>query len=354
MFINFRTLLYGILTLFTTYAGYKGYRRVTYLPSYQKLEPIPVDIEPIETRFLARREVFSSKLSADESVSIIVETPGRIKKLNIQEGKEVKAGTLLVKLDDEQQLAQLTTYQTQYERALRSFEQAKILAQKGDIPLITLKDKESDLKTAKAKRDEADAMVHKTEIRAPFDGVVGIRQQSVGAFVQPNTEITKLNKLDPLRVHFSVPADRIKYVIPGSTVQVNIGSQAIPVRATIIAKESNLQSHNHLLDVVALLPNPNREYIPGQYASVSLVTSQEDDVLAVPETALVYGDNDRVFVFIVKDNRAVETPVDLGVRRGGGYVEINGGISEKDEIIVDVGESKGMRIIDGTPVKTRG
>lgn len=348
--LDSRKVLYAVLGLVTLYTGCSVYRRYAAIPNYKRAEAIPVETEKIEKRFLARKETFSAKLQADESVTVISEVQGRVKELNLKEGQFVTQGTVLVQLENAQQVAHLRTVTAEYERAEQHYQKAKKLAAAGDIPQNTLKDAETTLNAAKAKRDEAQSAVDKMTITAPFDGVLGIRQISTGAFVHQNTEITKLNKLNPLRVHFSVPVDRMQHIILNNTVQVTVGDDPLPVPAVILAKESNLQSYNHLLDVVATLDNSEQTYIPGQFANVTLVTSQEEEVVAIPESSIVHGDNDQTYGFIVKNDIAIQKTLDLGARKSNGYVEVTN-LEAGVDIVLNVGGNKDMNLRDGAHIK---
>lgn len=351
MFAKKQNLMYLVLSVVALFSVYKIYKHYTFLPTYQKMTPIPVETDQIQQHFLARRETFPAKIEALDSVSIISEIPGRIKTLHFKEGDEVEKGALLVQLEDSHQRAQVEGIKAELKRINRAFENAQKLASNDNISKVALKDKKYDLQGIKARLAEAEANLSKTKIIAPFKGIIGIRQVSVGAHIHSNTEITKLNNIHKLRVLFSVPADRIEHTKPGNIAYVNIGSSDIPQTVTISARESNLHSSNNQVNVVATMDNTDLAYLPGQYANITLITSKEESVLALPESALIKGDNDRTSVFIVRENRAIEVPVELGLRKGNEYIEIINGLNEGDEIILDVGESRGMRIIDGTPVR---
>lgn len=346
-----KNIMYLLLLCVMGYGAYSLYSKFTALPKYNKLEATIVNTTTASKRFLLKKELLPAKLEADDSVVIMSEVSGRIKTLNVVEGNFVKQGTLLAQLEDAEQAASVSAYQAEYERSIHNLEKAKLLAEKGDIPQQTLKEKELETATSESKKNQAEAILAKMRIFAPFDGVLGLKQVSVGAFVQPNAEITKLHSLNPLRVLFSVSSDKVAYVNTGNKVQVFVDHENLPIEGTILAHEPDLQTSTHMINVVAQIDNSSNTFFPGQHAKVGLITSKEEEVLAVPESALIKGDNEIYSVFVMKQNIAVKTEVELGSRRGEGYVEILTGLKENDEIIIDLGESRNTRLSDGMPVK---
>lgn len=345
-----RTIFYALGIVVVGTVCYKIYSKYTQIPLYNRATPIKVSAVKVEKRLLSRKEVFAGILQAQESLTIASEIPGRIKKLNLTEDSYAKKGDLIIEIENDQQLAQLQLAQVQYDKALAGYNRAKALHDQGDISTVTLKDKESELKITKAKQEEALAAVNKMSIRAPFDGMVGLIKVSVGAYVQPNTEIAKFNKLNQLKVMFSVPVDRRPYIILDNAVQVQLDDSSLPIVAKITGKESNLQETSGLLDVAATFENPEYTYLPGQHAKITVITSKEESVLAVPEHALLFSDHDRVYVFIIRDGLVIEKTVEIGERRADDYYEITAGVSEGDMIVAEVSDSKNSRLIDGALV----
>lgn len=344
-------IAYVLLGLVGVYGIYYGYNKFNSLPKYTKLEPTPVNTLEVNSRFLMRREMLPARLEAESYATLVSEVQGKVKQINISEGQFVKEGTLLVQLDDASAAAAYEGAVAEYDKTVNHVEKAKILVEKGDIPEQTLKDKEAELKVAESAKNRAYADLSKFRIFAPFDGIVGLRHVSVGTYVQPQVDIVRMTKMNPLRVKFAISADRLPYVIDGNKVQVFVGDDGLPVEGVILAHESALSDNTHMVDVVAKIDNASLSFLPGQHAKVGLITSKEDEVMAVSESALLKGENDTFFVFVVKQDIAVKTEVEIGSRRGDGYVEVKFGLNAGDEVIIDLGESKNIRISDGMPVK---
>lgn len=343
--------LYILLGIAVLGGGYYLYNRMNRLPQYNKLNPTPVTAMKVEKRFLIRKESLAGRLEADESVALTPGQQGTIKKIMVKEGQLVKKGTVLAELDNSKELALVTTQKAGVAKAKASLERAKALAAQDDIPKATVMDKEAEYQSALGQLQQAQASLDGTYITAPFDGILGIRLVSTGEFVQPNTEIVRLTRLDPLRVKFSISADRLPYVVEGNNVSLFIGDEVLPVQAIIAAKDSHLHESTHLIDVVATLENKNQNYLPGQYARVNLTTSKEEEVKAVPESSLVREDDDKIFAFVIKQDIANKVNLELGPRYGDGFIEVISGVEEGDEIIYNVGDAQQLRIHDGMPVK---
>ena len=348
---NRKKIVYVVLAVSGLYSMYVGYQKYTAIPQYNRLEAVAVMSNKAELRFMQRRDTVAGRVEADSSVMLMSDIAGRVKKININEGQMVKKGTILLELENSYESSQVDSYTAEVDRLKSQVDRAKALYENQDIPLAALKDKEAELSSTIAKKKQAQATLDKTYIKAPFDGILGLRNVNLGAQVQPNTDIVKITTLDKLRVKFSVSVDRMPYITEGNIVDVLIGEEELPLEATIIAKEADLHQNTHQVEVVASLNNKDGNIIPGQYARVMITTSKEENVVAVPESSLIRDEEDKIFVFKVKQGIVNKVSVELGPRYGDGFVEISNGIKEGEEIIVNVGESKTVRISDGMPVK---
>jgi membrane fusion protein (multidrug efflux system) len=284
-------------------------------------------------------------LRSDESVTLRPEVAGRVVKIGFDEGRPVGKNAVLVKLDPaineaevQQAKANLTLARSKYERAIDLQKQGFISGQARD-------EAENNLKVAEAAEALAAARLAKTEIRAPFSGIIGLRSVSIGDYVKEGQDMVNLESIDPLKVDFRVPEIYLKQVQVGQTLEVAL--DALPGRT----HPGNVTAINPLVDtggraivIRALVKNADTALRPGMFARVKLFTREAQDALVLPEQALVPQGEDQ-YVYRVVDGKSVRTKVEVGQRRDS-RVEILKGVAAGDTIVV-AGQ---LKIRDGTPV----
>ena len=161
--------------------------------------------------------------------------------------------------------------------------------------------------------DIVKAEIELTELRAPFDGVIGLRQISVGAYASPTTVVSKLTRIVPLKVEFAVPEKYVNEVNPGTALSFTIDGSLQNYSATVYAKESALDQNTHTLTVRALYANPNGRLTPGRYASINLKKQEIEDAIAIPSEAIV-PEMGKDKVFLYKSGKAQPVDVTVGLR----------------------------------------
>lgn len=171
----------------------------------------------------------------------------------------------------------------------------------------------TELETLKAEIDIVKAQIELTELRAPFDGVIGLRQISVGAYASPTTIVSKLTRIIPLKVEFSVPERYVNEVNPGTALTFTIDGSLQNFPAKVYAKESAIDENTHTLKVRALYENPNGRLTPGRYASINLKKQEIQDAIAIPAEAIV-PEMGKDKVFLYKSGKAQPVEVTVGLR----------------------------------------
>ena len=183
-----------------------------------------------------------------------------------------------------------------------------------------------------------------TELRAPFDGVIGLRQISVGAYASPTTVVSKLTRIVPLKVEFAVPEKYVNEVNPGTALSFTIDGSLQNYSATVYAKESALDQNTHTLTVRALYANPNGRLTPGRYASINLKKQEIEDAIAIPSEAIV-PEMGKDKVFLYKSGKAQPVDVTVGLRTED-RVQVLRGLSVGDTLIT----SGTLQLRTGLPV----
>jgi membrane fusion protein, multidrug efflux system len=277
-------------------------------------------------------------LMSDESVNISAEQAGRILEIRFGEGDTVKAGDILVRLDDALLKAERADVRSRLSLAEGNLRRATLLSKSGAGTERALDEARSAQETSRAALDLAEVRLSKTEIRAPFDGTIGLRAQSAGAYITPGQTIVNLEKIDVLKLSFKVPELFLSQVRNGQQVEVAV--DAFPDRrflGTIYAIDPMVDVNGRALSIRARLDNTDRTLRPGLFARVGIRRNAGEQIVVVPEGAIVPRGNGPV-VFRVRDGKAVETPVQLGERRSGA-VEIVSGVAA-DETVVIAGHTR--------------
>ncbi|HEY3553502.1 MAG TPA: efflux RND transporter periplasmic adaptor subunit, partial [Casimicrobiaceae bacterium] len=204
---------------------------------------------------------------------------------------------------------------------------------------------ENNLRVAEAAVSLASARLAKTEIRAPFSGVIGLRVVSVGDSVKEGADVVNLESIDPLKVDFRVPEIYLSQVQAGQTLSVAL--DALPGKAfdgKVSAVNPLLDAAGRSLVIRAVVGNPDRSLRPGMFARVKLITRDERDALVIPEQAIV-PQGDEQYVFRVVDGKATRVKVAIGQRRDA-KVEVLNGLAPND-VVVTAGQ---LKLRDGMPV----
>jgi membrane fusion protein (multidrug efflux system) len=284
-------------------------------------------------------------LRSDESVQVATEAAGRIDQISFREGDEVKAGAVLVKLDDALAKAEVEDAKARLTLAQSNFDRAQTLSSRGSGTEKALDEAKAALETARAALELANVRLEKLSITAPFDGRVGLRNLSLGAYVTPGTPIVNLEKIDSLKLDFRVPETVLTQVSAGQSVKMTV--DAYPGRVfpgVVYAIDPQVDVNGRSLRIRARLPNPDMALRPGLFARVIIKGLEEREVVRVPEAAVV-PQGDAMLVYTIVGGKAKENKVKVGRRRAG-EVEILEGIEDGMQVVV----SGQMRLRDGTPV----
>ncbi|MCF4164961.1 efflux RND transporter periplasmic adaptor subunit [Zavarzinia compransoris] len=314
-----------------------------------RAEGPPVEVATVSPRPLGHRVEAVGSLRSDESVVIRPEVGGRITKILFEEGRPVAAGAPLIELDASTQEAELALARAELKLAEADAERARTLFAQKTGTGRALDEAQARLASARASVDLATAQFAKTRIAAPFAGVLGLRQVSVGDVIQPGQAIVNLEAIDPLKLDFAVPDSLLSQVAPGQLVEVTV--DALPERhfaGEVYAVDPLIDDGDRAIALRALVPNPDGVLRPGLFARVSLGLGTTEGAILIPEQALVARDGAFV-VYRLADGKVMAVPVTLGLRRAG-EVEILDGIAAGDTIVT----SGQQRLRDGIAVEVVG
>ncbi|HEV8514696.1 MAG TPA: efflux RND transporter periplasmic adaptor subunit [Cyclobacteriaceae bacterium] len=275
-------------------------------------------------------EVPGSLLPVEET-QIRPEVSGRIVVLNIQEGAFVRQGTLLVKLFDQDLQAQLKKLQVQLDISNRTVErQRDLLAINGisqqdfDLSALAVDNLKADIQTTLIS-------ISKTEIKAPFDGKLGLRNVSLGAYVSSSDLLTTIRQVSQLKLEFSIPEKYAKNISPGYSVKFRVDGGDKDHYASVLATEGNVDQVTRTLKIKAIVRENHPELVPGLFAKVNLQLGKSANALMVPTQAVIPQARSKQIILLRKDSVQFLT-VETGIRDSV-FVQILKGLKQGDTII---------------------
>jgi len=344
-----RSILFSILALAVAAVGYWYLR-----PASDGTAPASVSNEPpaipVETAIATTEELILSipavgTLRSNESVLISPEIAGRIVELQAEEGVPIVAGEPVAKLDQSIYAAQIAEVQARISLSESNYQRARELLARQAGTQRALDEAEAQLKADRADLLVAQAALDKTVIRAPFDGVLGLRRVSVGQYIQAGDVIVNLESIDPLKVDFRVP--EIYYARTSVGQEITVTVDAVGDRLVVghvYAIDPLVDENGRSLVLRAQIPNDEGRLRPGLFARIELVYDRRPSALMVPEQAIVPIGRSN-YVYLIENNHARLVKIEIGQRLRG-RVEITSGLSEGDTVVT-AGQ---LRLYDGAEV----
>lgn len=277
--------------------------------------------------------VATGTLRSSDSVMVQPEVGGRITALPFTQGQAVEAGTPLIELDKVILTAERDKAEAALVLARENFKRTSQLSRQGATAARALDEAQAALANAEAEVELARARLDRATVRAPFAGVVGLKDVSVGRYVTPGDELVGLDRIDPLDLDFRLSERLLTELRPGQEVAITV--DALPDRrftGTIVALDPVVDVNGRAVRARATVANPDRALRPGLFARVTLETDVRPGAVLVPEAAVVLQEGGSV-IYRVEDGRALATRVTTGVRRGG-KVEVVEGLAAGDAVVV--------------------
>jgi membrane fusion protein (multidrug efflux system) len=285
-------------------------------------------------------------LKSVDSVVMRPEVSGRVAAIRFADGQKAAKGAVLIELDAQTQAAELQQAKANLGLAQANAKRNEDLFQKKFVSQRALEETQAQLKVQEAGVALAVARLDKMALRAPFAGVVGLRSVSVGDYVKEGQELVNFEGVTTLKVDFRLPELHLAKLAKGQHVELT--SDAMPGKryaATVDAIDPLIDANGRSLAVRARLDNAQGALRPGMFVRVRLVFASRQNVLTIPEQALVPAAQG-ISVFVVSDGKVKQTPVKTGQRQAGS-VEIVEGLQAGDSVVT-AGQ---LKLRDGAPVK---
>lgn len=353
-----KRLLIAIVLLAIVVGGIVGFNLFRDTAINQFFANMPVAASPVSTVEVAPitwtpgiRAI--GTVGASRGVDLSVETTGIVKAIEFEANQRVEQGDLLVQLDNTQQQADLAAQRAQAALDVQNLVRAQELQKRGVGSETTVEQAQASASASAAQVEKLEAVLEQKRLVAPFAGTLGIPRIDVGQYLAPGTTVATLQNLDVLRADFSIPEQSLSLVQIGQPVRFGVTETDMPFNGRIIGIEPKVDAATRLVLIRAEISNPDGKLAPGQFVQVQVQLPEEDDVIAVPQTAVVtslYGD----YVYVVRPaegDGAAEGLVARQIfvkpgRRSDGRIEIIEGLSGGD-IVVTAGQN---RLNNGSPV----
>lgn len=293
--------------------------------------PSPVEGFILKPQKLSNEVRTSGTILAFEEVELHPEVSGRIISIHFNEGSKVNKGDLLVKLYDEDLRAQLRKTSSQIALSQGQLNRQQELLKTNATSQQEFDIASSQLNMLKADEDVIKSAISKTEIHAPFKGVVGLRYVSEGSYVTPASKIAAIQNIDPVKIDFSIPEKYSAEVAKGDEVLFSNEESGQQFKGKVYAIEPRIDEATRTLKIRAICENSQGKIVPGSFVKVELQLKEIDDALMVPTQALLpvlKGQN----IYIVKNGVAKAVPVKTGIRTAS-EIQITDGLSAGDTVL---------------------
>jgi membrane fusion protein (multidrug efflux system) len=312
------------------------------IAAYAAFQPPPEAV----TTIVARSERWPSTLTAIGTVAAVrgvtvsADLPGIVDKIVFTSGQRVAAGDVLVELDTRQEQAQLAAAEAQRDLSHANLDRMRSLNEQRIVAQSEYDQSEANYKQAEATAREIRATIGRKTIRAPFAGVLGIRQVNLGQYLAGGAEIVQLQSLDPVYVNFAVPQQQLGRIRPGTEVGVTPENDGPEIHGKVTAIDSVVDEATRNVQVQATFENPRARLRAGMFVDVRVVLGVGSDVVALPASAVnyaPYGDS----IFVVSDMKSqqgkryrgvLQRFVKLGATRGD-QVAVLSGVQAGEEVV---------------------
>ncbi|MDZ4667019.1 MAG: efflux RND transporter periplasmic adaptor subunit [bacterium] len=313
----------------------------------QSKMPVKVSVEVVKPAFFAPTYQVSGTLVANEMVQLFAETQGLIRSISFKEGSRVQKGQLLVKINDSDFQAQLKKALANKKLRNENLKRNEALLKKEAIAQADFDLSEAELNAIDADIDFIKEQIRKTEVRAPFSGVVGLRNISEGAFIAANTNIATLQDESRLKLDFSVPEKYALLAKIGDEVSFTVSGSSEVFKARIYARESAISSETRTIRMKAICHNTTQKLLPGLFANIVLNIGSNKQSIMIPTQCVVPVLKGQK-VYLVQGDSTVEQLVETGFRTDK-EIEITAGLEAGDSLVLDgiMYMKKGVKVIVG-------
>lgn len=294
----------------------------------QKLEVAAV---VVKSKPLDNNLNVTGSLVANESVTLRSEVSAVVDKILFKEGQNVKKGQLLVQLNDNELKAELE--KLQFTKQLNEdieYRQKQLLAKEA-ISKEEYETALTTLNTSIAEMNVKKVQIEKHKIRAPFDGIIGLRQISEGSYINPADQIATLYNINPIKVDFSIPGKYTAEINEGDKISFSVDSYSQSFQGEIYAIEPQIDPQTRSIKLRAVSPNTSGKLLPGQFAKITLTISTFETALMIPTEAVI-PELDGKKVFVIENGLVTNRSIETGIRTAD-KVQVTQGLQHGDTVV---------------------
>lgn len=306
---------------------------------------LKVDAIKIQPTAIQDKIFSTGSILANEEVELRSEVSGKITDIYLEEGKAVTKNQLLIKINDSELKAQLQRAQFRLDLAQERERRQQQLLQKGGISQEDYDATLNEVNVLKSEVRLIQAQIDKTEIKAPFEGRVGLKYVSDGSYISPTTRIASLQNINPVKLDFSVPERYVNRVRVGDKIAFTVQGTDKVFEGEIYAIEPKIESQTRTLQLRARSNNDEGLLVPGAFADLELILETVEDALMVPSISLV-PELQGQKVYLYRNGSVVEQRVKTGIRTAD-RVQIIEGIQQGDTVLT----TGLLQVRDGMPVE---
>ncbi len=294
--------------------------------------PMAVQVHVLAPSVLDNAIVTTGTLMANEEVDIVSELAGRVTTIGFDEGGTVRAGQVLLKINDDELQAQLRKAEANLKLAKDDSDRKEQLLAVSGISQEQFDAAHAQLTGLQAEAEELRARIAKSTIRAPFNGKVGLRSVSEGGFVGTNTMIAKLQQINPIKVEFAVPERYGRMMKNGTAITFSLEGDTATYVGKVYAVDPSVDATTRTVKVRARSDNKDGHLLPGSFAKVDVRLDRISDALVVPAEALI-PDIQGQKVLVIKDGKATSQRVMTGIRSAN-TVQLTSGAQVGDSVLI--------------------
>ena len=307
-------------------------------------QKVMVSARVVRPEKLENRIFSTGTVLASEEVDLKAEVSGRIVQILFKEGSPVGKGDLLLKINDSELQAQLKKNILELKLS-----EEKESRQKKLLALGAVSQEEYDISlnlknTLEAEKELIISQISKTEVRAPFSGIIGLKEVSEGSLLSPSVKIASIQQMDPVKIDFSLPGKYSSLVNKGDSVRFTIQGMSGKFTGVIYAIEPKVETATRSIRLRALCPNPGNKIFPGSFAGIEVSINKSENGILIPTEALIPELKGQK-VFLYRSGKAMPQKVETGTRTELN-IEISEGLSAGDTVIT----SGIMQLKPGTDV----
>jgi membrane fusion protein (multidrug efflux system) len=343
-------LMLVVMTVFIATLGFLKFRQFQAMAG-QAFQPPPEAV----TTIVAQQESWPATLSAIgtmaavQGVTVSADLPGIVDRIAFDSGTSVREGDMLVQLDTRQEQAQLAALESERDLARLNFERMQGLVNEGAISRAEYDRAAAERKQTEARVGEIRATIARKTIRAPFSGILGIRQVNLGQYLSGGDPVVPLQALHPIYVNFDVPQQQAGQVRVGRAVRITAGDLAgVEFAGRVTAINSIVDEATRNVQIQATLPNSHGRLRPGMFVQTEVMLGAARSVVTLPASAISYapfGDS----VFVVTDLKDQNGQTYRGVRQQ--FVKLEG--ARGDQVAVISGVKPGDEVVTSGAFKLR-